>query len=235
MLRGRLGQAADAIGALRDALVLEPASLAALDPLIDILRQQGDHAALAEALRQRGRVVSDVVEQRAAFAEVARLSERSGDRAGAIDAWRQSHRPLTTPIAKRLPSSRGSCAAPGDRDQLIDVLGRAARAAGHPDDEKIVRVEIATLEAGGPRAVAAWQAVVDLDPDDLAALGSLEEAHARAGEWHAVGEIQGRRLSLAKTAQERVSISRRDGEAVGDAARLGRRRDRRLVRGARCR
>ncbi len=206
VLRGRLGQAADAIGALRDALVLEPASLAALDPLIDILRQQGDHAALADALRQRGRVVSDVVEQRAAFAEVAKLSERSGDRAGAIDAWRQVIEQDDTDREALAELARILRGVPADRDQLIDVLGRAARAAGQPDDEKALRVEIAQLEAGGPRAVGAWQAVVDLDPDDLAALGSLEEAHARAGEWHAVGEIQGRRLSLAKTAQERVAI-----------------------------
>jgi tetratricopeptide (TPR) repeat protein len=95
---------------------------------------------------------------------------------------------------------------PDDRAQLVETLQRAARFAGSAEEERPLRIEIAQLDNDTPRAVASWQAVVDLEPDDLAALGQLEAAHARAGDWIAVQDIQTRRLDLAKTTQERVGI-----------------------------
>ncbi|MBA3540616.1 MAG: tetratricopeptide repeat protein, partial [Deltaproteobacteria bacterium] len=83
---------------------------------------------------------------------------------------------------------------------------RAARLAASPAEERAARAEIAKLEEDGPRAVAAWQAVLDLDPDDPAALIVLEGAHARGGDWMAVNDLQGRRLSLAKSPAERIAI-----------------------------
>ncbi len=204
--RERLGQNVDAIATYRAALELEPDSLAALDPLIAILRQGGDWRALADALRRRGKIAHEPGERRAAFAEVAELSERGGDRAGALAAWREIAADDETDRDALAQLARIYRAVPDDRVQLVDTLVRAARFASSPDDEKPLRIEIAQLESDGPGAVAAWQAVVDLDPEDLAALGQLEAAHARAGDWIAVGDIQTRRLDLAKTTQERVGI-----------------------------
>ncbi|HSD88791.1 MAG TPA: tetratricopeptide repeat protein, partial [Kofleriaceae bacterium] len=206
ILRERLGQNEDAITTYRAALKLEPDSLAALDPLIEILRQRNDWSALADALRQRGAIVQEAPDKRAAFAEVAQLCERAGDRAGAIEAWQE--------IADADEADRDAIdqlariyrAAGNDSTALIEVLGRAARTAANPEDEKNLRVEIAQLETDGPRSVTAWQAVVDLDPDDPNALSALEAAHARSGDWMAVGDIQMRRLDLAKTNQEKVLI-----------------------------
>ncbi|MEO7733458.1 MAG: hypothetical protein ABIY55_21020, partial [Kofleriaceae bacterium] len=73
----------------RAALALEPDSVAALDELIAILRQRGDALGLAEALRQRGRSVAELPEKRAAFAEVAAIYERAGERDQAIETWRE--------------------------------------------------------------------------------------------------------------------------------------------------
>ncbi len=212
ILRARLGHMEDAITIYRQALAIEPDSTAALDPLIEILRQLGHWTALADALRERGRAAQDTIDRRAAFAEVAELAEKAGDRAGAIGAWREivdgddTDRIALDQLARlyRMGSEKG---------ELVDVLTRAARLALTPEDEKKLRVEIAQLEGEGPRAVAAWQAVVDLDGDDLAALGQLEAAHARAGDWIAVSDIQTRRLDLAQTSKDKIGI-------YGDMARI---------------
>jgi tetratricopeptide (TPR) repeat protein len=205
ILRQRLGHNDDAITIYRQALALQPDALEALDPLIDLLRVKGDWNALAEALRQRGKTVQEVPEKRAAFAEVAQLCERAGDLPGAIAAWRE--------VTDHDDSDRGALdqlarlyRTTGDRSSLVDSLSRAARLASSPADEKPLRVEIAQLESDSPRGVAAWQAVVDLDPDDASALAQLEAAHARANDWIAVSDIQMRRLDLAKTKQEKVAI-----------------------------
>ena len=204
--REQLGQPSEASASYRAALDLDPDALAALDPLIAILRQQGEWRALAEAIRRRGKIAPEPAERRAAFAEVAELCERGGDRSGALAAWREIASDDETDRDALAQLARIYRASPDDRASLIDVLGRAARYAGSPDDEKPLRVEIAELEADGPRAVAAWQSVVDLDPEDLAALGKLEAAHARAGDWIAVGDIQTRRLDLAQTSADRIAI-----------------------------
>jgi len=81
-----------------------------------------------------------------------------------------------------------------------------ARLASSAVDEKELRIEIAQLESDGPRAISAWQQVLDLDPDDLAALGALQDAYARAGDWMAIADIQTRRLALARTTAEQVVI-----------------------------
>jgi tetratricopeptide (TPR) repeat protein len=201
LLRQRLGHNDDAITIYRKALLLRPEALEALDPLVDLLRVKGEWTALADALRQRGKTVQEMPEKRAAFAEVAQLCERAGDVAGAIAAWREvtdeddSDRAALDQLARLYRTT-------GDRSALVDALSRAARLAGTPAEEKPLRLEIAQLEASVP----AWQAVVDLDPDDGSALAQLEAAHARANDWIAVSDIQMRRLDLAKTKQDKVAI-----------------------------
>jgi len=49
--------------------------------------------------------------------------------------------------------------------------------------------------------------VIDLDPDDAAALESLELVHARAGDWTAVQEVVSRRLDLARGGPEKVALT----------------------------
>jgi tetratricopeptide (TPR) repeat protein len=224
--RLHLRQPAAAAATYRAALAIEPGALAVLDELIAILREEpalaaarepGGDGALAAALLQRGRAITEVPEKRAALAEVAALRERGGDRAGAVAAWREllelddADRDALGELA-RIYRADLPAAAP----DLVDVLGQAARVAASADEEKLLRVEIATLEADGPRAVPAWQAVLDLDPGDLGALGALERAYARGRDWIAVADVQARRLALASSTAERVAIH-------GEMARLAER------------
>ncbi|MGE3459356.1 MAG: tetratricopeptide repeat protein [Kofleriaceae bacterium] len=206
--RERLGQLDEAAATYRAALALEPdGSQAAvvLEDLIKILRMRGDQRDLAEALRQRGRVTSDAGERRAALAEVAQISERAGDRAGAITAWRDlidaddTDRGALDEVARLYRMA-------GEREALVDVLTLATRVAANTDDEKALRVEIAQLESDGPRAVSAWQSVLDLDPDDPGALARLQAVYARANDWMAVADVQGRRLALATTPMDQIEI-----------------------------
>ncbi len=203
--RKRLGQLDDAAASYRAALVLDPGSLIAIDDLIKILRQKGEAGALAEVLRQRARAVLELPEKRAAYSEIALICERAGDRAGAIAAWREyldqddTDRDAVFELAHLYRAAE-------DKPALIEALQHAARLGGPLEEEKKLRVEIAQLESDTPRAVAAWQAVLDLDPEDLSALGALEQAYAKAGDWIAVGDMQSRRLALANSDWDRVAI-----------------------------
>ncbi|HEU4728061.1 MAG TPA: tetratricopeptide repeat protein, partial [Kofleriaceae bacterium] len=201
----RLHQLGPATAAYRAALALDPESVPVLDELIAILRERGDLPALAEALLQRGRLVAELPEKRTAFAEVAAIYERAGEREQAIAAWRE--------LIDADETDRGALdelarlyRATANQPELIEVLGQAARLATSPADEKALRVEIAQLESEGPRAINAWQQVLDLDPDDLQALQALQAAYARAGDWMAISDIQTRRLALASSRWDQVAI-----------------------------
>jgi len=203
--RKRLGQLDEAAASYRAALALDPTSMIAIEDLIKIWRQQGNERALAETLLMRARAIGELPEKRAAYAEVALIGERAGDRDKAIAAWREyleeddSDREAVSELAHLYRAS-------GDSASLIETLQHAARLGGTPEEEKKIRVEIARLESESPRAVAAWQAVLDLDPEDLSALGALELAYAKAGDWLAVSDTQTRRLSLATSSWDRVAI-----------------------------
>src|SRR6185436_4398021 len=200
-----LAQLDRAAASYRAALELEPEALGALDELIAILRARGDETGLAEALRQRGRGASELPEKRAAFAEVAAILERAGDRTGAIEAWRElaladdADRDTLDQLARLYRAT-------GRRAELIETLGQAARLASSAVDEKELRIEIAQLESDGPRAIGAWQQVLDLDPDDLTALAALQAAYAKAGDWMAIADIQTRRLALAESKWDQIAI-----------------------------
>jgi tetratricopeptide (TPR) repeat protein len=205
ILHRHLHQLDQATAAYRAALELEPESVAVLDELIAILRERGDHHGLAEALRRRGHLVAELPEKRAAFAEVAAIFERAGERGQAIAAWRE--------LTEADETDRGALdelarlyRATAKPTELIETLGQAARLATSAVDEKALRVEIAELESSGPRAINAWQQVLDLDPDDLAALEALEAAYAKVGDWIAISDIQTRRLALAKSKWDQVAI-----------------------------
>ncbi len=200
-----LHQLDQATASYRAALALDPDAVAVLDELIAIFRERGEPGGLAEVLRQRGRSVAELPAKRAAFAEVAAIFEHAGDRDQAIAAWREltvadeTDRGALDELARLY---RGTAS----RTELVEVLGHAARLAASPADEKALRVEIAELESDGPRAIAAWQQVLDLDPDDLAALAALQAAYAKAGDWMAIADIQTRRLSLAQSKWDQVGI-----------------------------
>lgn len=206
--RTHLNHVEGAIAAYRAALSFDAQAVAALDPLIELLRQMSAWTALADALRQRSRLASEPGQRRAALAEIAELSERAGDRFGAIAAWREivddDDRDAAA-LGELARLYRGSGLAE-DRAQLVDVLDRAAQLAEGTADQKRLRVEIAELEAVGPRAVDAWRAVVDLDPGDPASLLELEAAYARAADWGGVRDVQLRRLEAAPTAADKLSI-----------------------------
>src|SRR5204863_525056 len=161
---------------------------------------------LANVLEARLDITDDPIDQASILSRLVELNEHGlGDKRRALDAalrW-----PAIDPGSNQAPSETDRLAellgqspqrpqrlaATASRHELIETLGQAARLATSTDDEKALRVEIAQLESDGPRAIGAWQQVLDLDPDDLAALGALQDAYARAGDWMAIADIQTRR------------------------------------------
>ncbi len=222
----RLGDADGAAASFVAALALDDEHAPALEALERIHRSRGDLPSLAQIQARRADLAFDPPRKQALWAEVADLRERLGDLDAAILAW-----DAVIDIADddRAPLTRLAAIHErrGDRRALVTTLGRHARIAGDPGEEKQLRVRIAHLEGelGDVAAAAsAWQGVLDLDPTDGGALAALEDVHTRAGDWMAVHDVLTRRLDLARSSAEKVAvlgtmarIAERERGAIDDA------------------
>jgi len=222
----RIGDAEGAVASFDRALALDDEHGPALEGLERIHRSRGDAAALAEVLTRRASLAFDPPSKQVLWTEVAELRERASDAAGAVFAWEAV---IDVADDDRVPLARLAAIyqRTGDRRALVTTLGRAARIAGEPTEEKALRVQIAHLESelgDTAAASAAWQAVLDLDPDDTTALSALEDLHARAKDWMSVQDVLTRRLELARGSSEKTAVlakmarlAERERGAVDDA------------------
>ncbi|HUQ06344.1 MAG TPA: tetratricopeptide repeat protein [Kofleriaceae bacterium] len=204
----RLGDAPGAAASFNAALAIDDEHAPALEALERIHRSHGDVAALAQVQARRADLAFDPPRKQALWTEVADLRERLGDTDGAIVAWEHV---IDIADDDRMPLGRLAAIfeRQGDKRNLVTTLGRAARIATDPDEEKSLRVRIAQLESelGDAQAAAqAWQGVLDLDPSDPQALAALEDVHARAGDWMAVQDVLTRKLELARSSSEKTQV-----------------------------
>ncbi len=193
------------------ALALDPDCMPAIEGAASAYRALGDHARLADLEWRRGQLASDPALRRVAFTEVGELREQVGDDVGAAQAWEAV---LEVDDADRFALDRLARVYErrGDRAALVDVLARTAAVSRDPGEERALRVRLATLEDSGAdpaAAVRAWQAVVDVAPDDDQALTALEAAHQRVGDLRAVADVIGRRLDLASGTAARIALMAR--------------------------
>lgn len=205
----RTGDIDSAVATFRTVLELEPESVAALDSLQHIYRSRGDAAHLAEVLWKKADVTFEAEPKRACFVEVAGLREHLQDIEGAIVAWKEV---LDLDEGDRDAHARLAVLYEhqGQYDELIEVLGIAARFAADADEERGLRTRIARLYTDVMEqpddAVDAWQAVLDVAPDAVDALVALEAVHTKREDWLAVQEILNRRLDMVDTSAERIAI-----------------------------
>ncbi|MEZ4402162.1 MAG: tetratricopeptide repeat protein [Kofleriaceae bacterium] len=222
----RIGDAQAAAASFDRVLTIDDEHGPALEGLEQIHRSRGNVAGLAEVLARRAALAFDPVAKAELWTEVANLRERGGDLAGAIAAWEAV---IDAADDDRQPLARLAAIyeRQGDQRALVTTLGRAVRVAGSPVEERRLRVRIAELETALgdlAAAIAAWRAVLDLEPDDLAALTALEALHGQERDWLAVSDVLSRRLELAPTSADKIAvlaklarIAERERGAVDDA------------------
>lgn len=229
ILERHLGRSDDAIGAYREALMLAPSHLPALDALARLYRARGDDESLVEILRAQAAARTSPRERGAALAEAARISEeRLRDRERAIESYEDALRvapgfPAAVRALDRLYAQSG-------RGDALAALRRSAGAEASAEDRAERLLLLARLEAdrvGDARA--ALRAVDELlaaAPGHPAALllelrlatDPERRARARAGLADAAAEPEPRATLYAAAALEtRPASARREGLARASA------------------
>ncbi len=96
-------------------------------------------------------------------------------------------------------------------ENMVDVLNRKARITEDMEERRDVlmeRARIFELELiDAESAIAAYQDVLAVDPDELDALKRLEELHEEAAQWEELGTVIVRELEVITSLPEKVNLN----------------------------
>ena len=114
-------------------------------------------------------------------------------------------------------------------EPLKDVYAKKADLAEDPADKKrmlYVLAQVYDRELGDvAKAIETYQAILDLDADELPAIQSLDRLYGAAERWYdLLGNLE-RQVELSETSGETVGLKYRVGQPVAGPARRRRARD----------
>ncbi len=212
----RLAAPAAALTAWRQVLQSEPGStraLAEFERLATALGRFGELAALYEELAGKCDPANlagaaDLL-GRAAGLQLGRLS----DRPAGIRVWRRildldpAHAETARPAADALEQLFTQA---GDFRGVAEILRVRVDWAADVAARSDLLLRVADIEESSQRdlvaAVATYRALLDGDPENLAALGQLERIYQTTGQQRERLEILTRRVELARTVEARVEL-----------------------------
>jgi tetratricopeptide (TPR) repeat protein len=211
-----IGDLDSAIRHYRKVLEIDAKNLAAAESLDRIFRAAERYQELSQILQQKADILDDVNEKKSALFQAASIEEDVLERhdqaiavynkvleldaedLGAIDAL----------IKLFLALSRWS--------DLLAVYGKKVDLVDDPQEKKLIYYQIGAVyerELGDvPRAIDTYQRVLELDPDDLQALGRLDVLYQTAQNWPELLSVLQHEAELATDPAEGISYQYRIAE-----------------------
>jgi len=202
-----------AIHSVQQALRIDPSHTGALGGMAELQRKRGSWAELIETLQRHAAVETNAEKKTELYIQLAELLERQmQDFGGAIHAYQQA--------LVYGPTSQAALVAL-DRlyrrveswEPLIDVLSR--RAEVETDEQNLIRfrLEIGQIwdqrlfDAG--QAITAYNKVLEVDPQNLAALRALEGLYEKTNQSEKYLEVLEAELDASGSDAERVPLYER--------------------------
>lgn len=221
--RGRLRDPGRAVAHYRAALEIDEANERALDALEELYEEAEVWPELAEIHRRKADALYDLDEKKARLHRLGELcAERLHDVPAAVAAYEQILE-IEDADTSALAALERLHARAEDWGALAEVLER--RAEGTYDGAELVVIHRRLGElardrlADAERAAAAFERVLDLEPDDDAATVALRDLYTFMEDWERLQEVLVKELA-------RVDGDRR----LGVLGELGRNADQRLDR-----
>ena len=222
----KMGDAPRATRAWRKLLEILGRDRDALDALARLHEQQGQWRELAEILEKQAPVYREEDPHKAAEVALRRarlLEERLGAPAEATRALEELIRELNPAHMTAHQSLRRLYEARGDFEAAVRVAERELYLTEEPQ-RKIARgLEIGLLcrdrLGDGNRALAAFERVLALAPDQEEALGAAAELYGQTGDWTRHVQALERRIGSARDSRDVRALMQRIAQAT--AERLG--------------
>ena len=200
----RLNHVRNAIECYRRLLTLEPGNPEALDALERLYAGAGAHERLVEVLTEKADRADDIIDKKELYYRICEIwDEVLNDRNRAIEAYRtllDLDADDLVPIEALLRLYR----ATGDWQRLVDVYQQKVVLTPQLEEQVDCLFEIAQIQdeflEDAEAAVQACRQVLDLDPVNAKAFGTLQALFAREQRWLDLLELLEQALSIATSA-----------------------------------
>lgn len=227
VLEREVADSGRAVALYRKVLELEPEKRAALDSLERLLKLGDNHEALSLLLQQKSAALDDLAERKVPLYEAGVLERDVLDRPQEATKVYESILELDPDDAPALEALSQLYLELSNWRPLLAVQQRTVELAESVDDKKGIYYQMGAVYEREledlPKAIDIYQKVLELDPDDLPALGRLDVLYQAEANWHELLTVLAHEAELASDPSESVSYQYRIAELyerrLGDASR----------------
>ncbi len=211
-----VGNADRAIELFRKVLEIDPMNIDAAQALQALFHATERYADMSAILQQKAGILDDVEDQKVALFEAATIEEDVLDRKEhAIAVYRkvlevdpEDIRSVDALINLYLGLARW--------EELLSVYSKKADLVVDPEEKKLILYQVGAVYerelSDVASAIDTYQRVMELDPDDLTALGRLDVLYQAAEEWQELLTVLTHESELTADPMEAVSFQYRIAE-----------------------
>lgn len=222
-----LGDVDTAIAHYQQVLRLDELHLEAAGALERLFQSSGRYDELAQALLHKARILPGAEDQKEHLFRAAALYEEVLERPDDAIATYQRVLEVDSEDVDTLDKLVQLYMRLERWPQLLSVYEQKADVVYDPDEKKRLFLEVGAVyerELGDvDRAIDTYQRILEIDPDDLTAIGRLDALYQASGNWQELLSILEREADLAIEASEVISYRYRIADLwnhkLGDAAR----------------
>ncbi len=216
VFEGDVGDVDRAIELYRKVLTIDPTNLAAAEALQVLFQSTERYADMSLILQRKAEILDDIDAQKAALYQAATLEEEVLERKeNAIGVYlkileidAEDLRSIDALINLYLGLSRW--------EELLGIYNKKADLVFDSEEKKLIFYQVGAVYERElqdvQRAIDTYQKVLELDPDDLTALGRLDVLYQTASNWQELLSVLTHEAELTADAAEAVSYQYRIAE-----------------------
>jgi golgin subfamily B member 1 len=211
-----LGDDRAAVATYEAILRAAPGNIDAASAIQTIHERDSDYPALVAALVRKSEILVDLEERKMLLYKAAQIQEEVLDNADEAIATYRAILDLDDLDLTAMNSLERLYIRLERWEPLKDIYGKKAELAEDPDAKKqmlyvLGQVHDRELRDVG-KAIETYQAILDLDADELPAIQALDRLYGQAERWYDLLQILERQVELAETTGEAVALKYRIGQ-----------------------
>jgi tetratricopeptide (TPR) repeat protein len=211
---GELRNDKAAVSTYERVLQISPVTVDAITAIQTIHERTGDQPALVSALKRKSEILGDALERKHLLYQAAAIEEELNATDAAIETY-QSVLKIDEADTVAVDALERMYVLLARWEPLKDIYAKKADLATDPADKQDMLYVLAGVydrELGDVgKAIETNQAILDIDPDQLPAIQSLDRLYAQAERWYDLLGVLERQVELADNAGETVGLKYRIG------------------------
>lgn len=205
-----------AIELFRKVLAIDPVNLQAADSLQALYQATGQYDETSLILQRKAEMLDSLDDQKDSLYQAALIERDVLERNDRAVAVYHKVLALDEEDGRAIDALIDLYLGAEDWQSLLAIQAKKADLVSDPHDKKIIYYQMGSVFERElkdvPRAIDTYQRVLELDPDDIEALGRLDALFVAAEDWNELLSVLTREAELASDSAETLSYQYRIAE-----------------------